>query len=78
MRAALEADRPASLKTCVLLDKPSRRRTDVTADWVGFEIPDRFIVGYGLDYQERYRGLPYLAFVRGPARSKAASPRDLP
>ena len=49
---------PASLKICTLLDKPSRRQTDVKADYVGFTIPNEFVVGYGLDYDEHYRNLP--------------------
>lgn len=54
----LQADNPASLKFCTLLDKPSRRQVQVKADYVGFEIDDHFVVGYGLDYEEAYRGLP--------------------
>ena len=53
--------RPASLRSCVLLDKPYRRHVDVKLDYVGLTCPDTFIVGYGLDYQEKYRNLPYLA-----------------
>ncbi len=53
--------RPASLRSCVLLDKPYRRRVDVKIDYTGLTAPDTFIVGYGLDYQEKYRNLPYLA-----------------
>jgi hypoxanthine phosphoribosyltransferase len=53
--------RPASLRSCVLLDKPYRRLVNVPMDYVGFTAPDAFIVGYGLDHQERYRHLPYLA-----------------
>lgn len=49
---------PASLQSCVLLDKPSRRQVEITADYVGFEIPDAFVVGYGLDYDGYYRNLP--------------------
>ncbi|MBD5634716.1 MAG: hypoxanthine phosphoribosyltransferase [Candidatus Eremiobacteraeota bacterium] len=52
---------PASLRSCVLLDKPYRRRVDVAVDYIGLTAPDTFIVGYGLDYQEKYRNLPYLA-----------------
>ncbi len=52
---------PASLRSLVLLDKPHRRRVDVAVDYVGLTCPDAFIVGYGLDYQEKYRNLPYLA-----------------
>ena len=54
---------PASLKVCALLDKPSRRKCDLMVDYVGFEIPDRFIVGYGIDYAEKFRNLPYIATV---------------
>ena len=54
----------ASLKTAVLLDKRSRRAKDDQIDYKGFEIPDRFIVGYGMDYGERYRNLPYIAVIR--------------
>ncbi len=51
----------ASLKICTLLDKPSRRKCNLNIDYIGFEIPDEFIVGYGIDYAERYRNLPYIA-----------------
>lgn len=61
----LRARKPASLKVCVLLDKPSRRKVDVHLDYVGFQIPDEFVVGYGLDYQEKYRQLPYVAVLEG-------------
>src|SRR5262245_9412961 len=57
----LKEERPASLKTCVLLDKPSRRKLNMTADYVGFEIPDNFVIGYGLDYRELGRNLRYIA-----------------
>ncbi|MEN1759537.1 hypoxanthine phosphoribosyltransferase [Anoxynatronum sibiricum] len=53
----------ASLKICTLLDKPIRRKCDLTVDYVGYEIPDRFIVGYGIDYAENFRNLPYIATV---------------
>jgi len=52
---------PASLEVCALLTKPARRKADVGAKYIGFEIPDRFVVGYGLDYAEQYRNLPYVA-----------------
>ena len=52
--------KPKALKTCVLLDKPSRREADVSADYVGFEIDDIFIVGYGLNYGDHYRNVPYI------------------
>lgn len=54
---------PASLKLCTLLDKPDRRVVDVHVDYTGFQIPDEFVVGYGLDYDQRYRNLPYIGKV---------------
>jgi hypoxanthine phosphoribosyltransferase len=57
----LRSRRPASLKVCALLSKPSRRSIDVRVDYVGFEIPDRFVVGYGLDHDQLYRNLKYVA-----------------
>ena len=54
---------PKSIKICTLLDKPERRVTDVKVDYTGFEIPDAFVVGYGLDYDQRYRNLPYIGVV---------------
>ena len=51
---------PASLKLCTLLDKPSRRVSDIQVDYVGFEVPDTFVVGFGLDYAQKYRNLPYI------------------
>jgi hypoxanthine phosphoribosyltransferase len=56
----LRERKPASLKVCTLLDKPSRREFDVPLDYVGFEIPDCFVIGYGLDIDEMYRNLPYV------------------
>jgi hypoxanthine phosphoribosyltransferase len=58
---------PASIATAVLLDKPYNRRVDAPVDYVGFTCPDEFVVGYGLDYQERYRTLPYVAKLRTEA-----------
>ena len=55
---------PARLEVCALLDKPSRREVDVRATWTGFEIPDQFVVGYGIDYAQRNRNLPYIGKVR--------------
>jgi hypoxanthine phosphoribosyltransferase len=63
VQARLQRFQPRSLRTCVLLDKPSRRREPVHADYVGFVIPDRFVVGYGLDYAERYRNLPFVGVL---------------
>ena len=63
--------RPARLETIALLDKPSRREVDVRATWVGFEIPDAFVVGYGIDYAQRNRNLPYIGTVRMEAEGAA-------
>jgi hypoxanthine phosphoribosyltransferase len=60
----LEARRPASLEICALLTKPERRRNDVHCRYIGFEIPNRFVIGYGLDFAERYRNLPYIGVLR--------------
>jgi hypoxanthine phosphoribosyltransferase len=62
---------PASLRVCVLLDKPSRRTIPFTADYVGFSIPDAFVVGYGLDCNEKYRHLPDVRIFRDPESSYA-------
>lgn len=59
----LEQRGPKSLSLCTLLDKPERRVIDVNVDYTGFEIPDEFVVGYGLDYDQRYRNLPYIGVV---------------
>lgn len=61
LQRLLEARRPASLKTCTLLHKPQRTAERVTIDYLGFTIPDVWVVGYGLDYAERHRALPYIA-----------------
>jgi hypoxanthine phosphoribosyltransferase len=60
----LKSREPARLKTIALLDKPSRREVDMKADWTGFEIPDEFVVGYGIDYAQRNRNLPFIGKVR--------------
>jgi len=60
----LHTRNPSRMLVCALLDKPSRREVDVTADLVGFEIPDEFVVGYGIDYAQRNRNLPYIGAVR--------------
>ena len=59
----LKQRKPKSLKLCTLLDKPDRRVSDVKVDYTGFEIPDEFVVGYGLDYDQRYRNLPYVGVI---------------
>lgn len=61
----LKKRNPNSMKLCTLLDKPDRRVHDVKVDYVGFEIPDEFVVGYGLDYAQKYRNLPYVGVVEG-------------
>lgn len=60
----LEQQKPASVKLCTLLDKPARRIVPIKVDYRGVEIPDRFVVGYGLDYNERYRNLPFIGVLR--------------
>ena len=60
----LESREPASLEICALLTKPDRREIEVPVRYVGFEIPNRFVIGYGLDFDERYRNLPYVAVLR--------------
>lgn len=59
----LKTRNPKTLRLCTLLDKPDRRVVDVNVDYVGFVIPDEFVVGYGLDYDQKYRNLPYIGFV---------------
>ena len=63
LQAVLHARRPRTLRTACLLDKPSRRQAGVAVEYIGFTVPDRFVVGYGLDYGERYRNLPYIAAI---------------
>ena len=60
----LRARKPASIRICTLMDKPARRQKPIRADYVGFSIPDAFIVGYGLDYDEKYRNLPYVGVLK--------------
>jgi len=60
----LETRHPRRMEVCALLNKPSRRETDVKAKWVGFDIPDKFVVGYGIDYGQRNRNLPHIGAVR--------------
>jgi hypoxanthine phosphoribosyltransferase len=70
LRSLLSGRGPATLKSCVLFDKPYNRRVDVPIDYVGLVAPDEFVVGYGLDYGESYRNLPYLAQLRPAAFSE--------
>jgi len=60
----LKTRRPASLRTCALLNKHERRKVDVPLDYVGFDIPNKFVVGYGLDYDEKYRNLPFIGVLK--------------
>ncbi len=64
LRESLRRRNPASLQVCALLNKPDRRSADVQIDYCGFDIPNEFVVGYGLDYAERYRNLPYIGVLR--------------
>ena len=54
---------PRSVRICTMLDKPSRRKNDLVADYIGFEVEDLFIIGYGLDYDQKYRNLPYISYL---------------
>lgn len=65
LKNILEGRNPSSVKICTLLDKPDQRVVDVEVDYIGFTIPDSFVIGYGLDYQQYYRNLPYIAVNRG-------------
>ena len=64
LMSTLEARRPASLEICALLTKPERRKNNVACRYIGFEIPNRFVIGYGLDFAERYRNLPFIGVLR--------------
>ena len=70
----LKARKPASIRLCTLMDKPDRRTKPITADYVGFTIPDAFIVGYGLDYDEKYRNLPYVGVLKPSVYQRGAEP----
>lgn len=67
----LHNQRPASLRICALLNKQKARKADVTVDYIGFSIPDRFVVGYGLDYAEIYRNLPYIGILKAEVAQRA-------
>lgn len=64
LKNMLAARNPASIRICTLLDKPERRKAPIYADFIGTQVPDSFIVGYGLDYAEKYRNLPYIAILK--------------
>ncbi len=63
VKKMLLARNPASLEICALLDKPSRREAEIETEYIGYEVPDQFIVGYGLDYAQKYRNLPYIGVL---------------
>ena len=67
---------PASLKLCALLNKPDRRKIPVQLDYEGFEIPDEFVVGYGLDYDERYRNLPFVGILKREVYMKSDGTKE--
>ncbi len=70
LKESLYARNPASLKTCALLDKPDRRRVPMVPDYIGYEIPDEFVVGYGLDCDEEFRNLPYIGVLKDYIKDK--------
>ncbi len=70
LRSQLERRGPASMRICALLNKPERRTADVPVDYLGFDIPNEFVVGYGLDYGERYRNLPYIGVLKQQVYSR--------
>lgn len=74
LRHVLESRGPASVSVCALLSKPARRAVDVKVDYIGFEIPDVFVVGYGLDYAERYRNLPDIGILKFVAADMHGAP----
>ena len=64
IKELLESRGPRSIRIATLLDKPSRRQVDLQADYIGFSVPDEFVIGYGLDYDEKYRNLPYIGILK--------------
>jgi len=73
----LNAKEPAGIKVCTLFDRPARRIANIHLDYVGFQIPDEFIVGYGLDYQEEYRNLPFVGIVNLGKQIQQDHQRDI-
>ena len=65
LKAYLADRNPKSIRICTLLDKPSRRNAEIQADYIGFEIENLFVIGYGLDYDQKYRNLPYISYLEG-------------
>lgn len=78
VRDHLTSRHPSWLRTCVLLDKPSRRQVTISADYVGFEVPDAWVIGYGLDAYGQGRGLPYVAALETPDSSMTTAGGELP
>ncbi len=72
----IRSRKPASVKVVALLDKPSRRRIEAKADYLGFQIPDAFVIGYGLDFAQRYRSLPYIAILKPDIYAGKDTPPD--
>jgi len=72
----IRSRKPASVRVAALLDKPSRRRIEAKADYLGFQIPDYFVVGYGLDFAQRYRNLPFIAILRSEIYAGTDTPPD--
>ena len=64
IKELLESRGPRSIRIATLLDKPSRRKVDLQADYIGFSVPDEFVIGYGMDYDEKYRNLPYIGILK--------------
>lgn len=73
LKELLEGRNPASIKIITLLDKPARRKVNMKADYIGFEVPDEFIIGYGLDFDEHYRNLPYIGVLKPEAYGDVAA-----
>jgi hypoxanthine phosphoribosyltransferase len=72
----IRARRPASVRVAALLDKPSRRKIEAKADYLGFQIPDAFVVGYGLDFAQRYRNLPFIGILKADIYAGRGTPPD--
>ena len=70
IKELLESRGPRSIRIATLLDKPSRRKVDLQADYIGFSVPDEFVIGYGLDYDEKYRNLPYIGVLKPEVYTK--------
>ncbi len=70
LKGLLQSRNPASIRIATLLDKPDRRMVDLKADYVGYQVPDEFVVGYGLDYDEKYRNLPYVGVLKPEVYTK--------